>query len=116
MAQGSARIASRRTHWTEARREDHDLSLFHDECFTARLCPRPVLNQEKLAAFVLDAGATEEAGHLQREHELAIEILMERIPSPGAVRQHQRRRLGLTGKVTLLEVCFQRRRKRCPFP
>src|SRR5207253_4653901 len=78
-----------------ARREDDDLALLGRHDLAARLGARPLLDQQELAAGVVDGRAGEKAGELQGEDDVAVEVLVEAVVSTRLVVEEERRRLGL---------------------
>src|SRR6185369_2659303 len=74
----------------------------HD--FDAALHARALLGQHELAAGEILLGYREQNSHLNREGEIAVEILMQAVEVAGPVLQQQRRRAGLAGGVTNLEI------------
>src|SRR5262249_57466212 len=70
-------------------REDDDLALLGGDRFAARLRPRPLLDQQEIPALVVDAAAAQEARELQREHHVAVEILVQAVVAPRLVLQQQ---------------------------
>src|SRR5713101_1664077 len=59
--------------------EDHQLALLRVDHLTARLGARSLLHEQELAASVVDPAPTQEAGELEREGHLAVEILVEAV-------------------------------------
>src|SRR3989441_12929466 len=55
----------------------------------------PLVDQQELAAGVVDARAGEEAGELQGEDDVAVEVLVEAVVAPRLVVEQERGRLGL---------------------
>src|SRR3989454_1789882 len=90
-----AEVAARAARGSVARREDDDLALLGRHGFAARLGARPLLDQQELAAGVVDARAGEEAGELQGEDDVAVEVLVEAVVAPRLVVEQERGRLGL---------------------
>src|SRR6202008_1117868 len=78
-----------------SRREDHDLALLEWNHLAARLRPGPLLDQQELAAGEVRARAAQEAGHLERERDGAVEILMQAVVPAGLVAEQQRGGLAL---------------------
>ena len=68
-----------------------------------RLHSRPLLCQHELAAFEIAARLRQQDRDLQREHVLAIEVLVQAVEVAGFVLQQQRCRPGLPSLVTALE-------------
>src|SRR5680860_964671 len=67
------------------------------------LRPRPLLDQHDLAALEVVAGAVEHRDDLEGEGDVAVEILMKRVPAAGAVPEDQRGRARLARLVALRE-------------
>jgi hypothetical protein len=63
----------------------------------AALGARPLLDQHELAALEIDPGPGEHGQHLEGEEDLAVEVLVQRVPVALAVAQDQRRRALLAG-------------------
>src|SRR5262245_64150616 len=85
VAHGAAVGAPRALDRPVARREDDDLALLGRDRFTARLGPRPLLDQQEVAPGVVDAPATQEAGDLQGEDDVAVDVLVQAVVAPGLV-------------------------------
>lgn len=101
--------------------EDQPVPLLDDVGGAAGLSAGPLLEEEKLAAGVVDTGAVEPDHDLQRKREIAVQIAVQRIPVAADVPQHQRCGLGLARGMThfqpLVEVVGPGRRiaePRCP--
>ena len=65
-----------------------------------RLHARTLLGHHELATFEIAPRLRKQYHHLQREHMLAVEILVQAVVVVGAVLQQQRRRPLLPGSVT----------------
>src|SRR5262249_2796310 len=76
--------------------KNEGFALLKADRSAARLGPRTLLDQEQLAANEIISLAAEEAGHLQRERNLAIEVLMQAVIATGPVVEDQRSRLALS--------------------
>src|SRR5438034_3752855 len=81
---------------TVARGEDHDLSLLGRQHVGPRLRARPLLEEEEFAALVIGAAAGEKHRELQRERDLAVQVLVQAVVSADLVVQQERRRFRLT--------------------
>src|SRR5262249_50273753 len=64
---GRAEPAAGAARGTVAGREDHHLALLGVEGLAPRLGARPLLDEQEIAALVVDATTTQERGDLQRE-------------------------------------------------
>ena len=69
----------------------------------AALRPRALLHEHELAALVVHARLRQHRQHLEREVDVAVEILVERVPVARAVAQDQRRRPLLARGAAALE-------------
>ena len=81
----------------------HRVALTQRHHLGARLHARPLLGQHEFAAGEIAARFRQQDRDLQREHMLAIEVLMQAIVVAFAVLQQQRRRAGLPGGVAALQ-------------
>src|SRR5881296_1533760 len=99
VAHGHAVDAARSLDGPVAGREHDDLALLGGDRLAARLRARALLDEQELAALVVDSAAAEEARQLQREHDLAIDVLVQAIVTAGLVAQQQRGRLRLAALV-----------------
>ena len=86
-----------------ARREDHERALRRGQHVGAALRARALLEQHELAALEVDSRASEDRQHLEREVDVAVEVLVQRVPVALAVAQDQRRRARLAGRAAALE-------------
>ena len=86
-----------------ARRDDEGVALAGQKRAAHRLRARRVFDQQELAAGVVAAGFGEEADDLERESDLAVDVLVEAIEIAGAVAEHQRRWAGLAVRVAALQ-------------
>src|SRR5919108_2144685 len=59
--------------------KNDDLPLFGRDRLPTRLRQWPLLNEEKLAAGVIDIASTQKTGELQRKGDLPIEVLVQAI-------------------------------------
>src|SRR5713226_2614940 len=76
--------------------EDDDLPLLRGDGFTTGLGARSLLDQQELTAGVIAVASAKKACKLEREHHLAVQILMQAVVASGFVGQEQRRRLCLS--------------------
>jgi hypothetical protein len=81
-------------------REGDGITLPKRYDLRAALHPWPLLGQHELATGEVHAGLREERGDLDRECEIAVEILVEAVEVAGDVLQEQRRWTSLTSVVT----------------
>src|SRR2546428_5614734 len=93
---------------TLAGREDDARSLLDRERMPARLRARPLLDEQEFAAAVIDVASAQGEDHLQRERQVAIEILMQAVVATRGVRQRQRRRPRLASRLALLQEFVER--------
>ena len=63
----------------------------------AGLSPGPLLVQQELAARVVDGRPAQVHDDLQRKHEVAVQVAVQRVPTTRAVFQQERCGPGLTG-------------------
>ena len=82
--------------------------LLEGDGFTARLGARALLVEQELAAGVIAPALIQDAGRLQWEGDLAIQILMQAVVIVRFVTQQQRRRSGLLMPVTEGEEFLER--------
>src|SRR5579883_204991 len=93
-----------------ARGEDDRLALFQRRRLPARLRPRPLLQQQELAAGVILASPAEGERHLDGEGHVAVQVLVQAVVVACLVLQDQRRRARLPVLCAdLQEVCQLRR-------
>src|SRR5260370_12493767 len=92
-------------------REDHRLALLQRHDFAPRLRPRPLFDEQELAAGKVRLGVTEQHRQLQRKYEVAVQILVQAIVIAGSVFEQERGWPLLAGFVALLEIGGERRRK-----
>src|SRR6202030_1893941 len=112
MAHVHAMESARSRGRTIAVREDNSLAFIERDRFTARLRARPLLDEQKFAAFEITTTPAERAGELERERDLAIQILMQAVVSAGFVAKDERRLLGLPARRADLQERRQRIRIR----
>src|SRR5262245_36911853 len=72
-----------------AGREDHDLPLGERDHLAAGLRAGALLDQEELAASEVLAGAAQQARHLEREGDLAVDVLVQAVVAAGLVAQQE---------------------------
>src|SRR6516225_818356 len=96
--------AARALHRPMMHGKDYALALRERHDFRPRLHARPLLREHEFAAGEIFARPRQQKGNLQREHVLAVEILMQAIVVADAVGKQQRRRLQLSGLVTAREI------------
>ena len=84
------------SHRPLARGEDEAVAVRQQRRGAARLCARTLLDEEELAAGVVDARFAEVDHDLQRKHQVAVEIPVQRVPVALAVLEQDRGRLLLT--------------------
>jgi AcrB/AcrD/AcrF family len=97
-------------HRAVTHREDHGFALTQRRHLGARLHPRTLLRQHELAAGEIPARLGKQDSCLQREHVLAVEVLVQAIEVAGAISQQQRRRPPLAGCLATVEIGRVRRR------
>jgi hypothetical protein len=93
-----------------ARREDDDLALLGGDCLGSRLGPRPLLDQQEVAARVIDAPPAQEARELQGKDDVAVDVLVQAVVAAALVAQQERRGLGLASPPADREQLVERRR------
>ncbi len=86
-----------------ARREDQEAAALEVDHVRARLRPRALLDEHELAALEVGARAVEDRHGLQRERDVAVEVLVQRVVAPLEVAQQQRRGALLAGLVAAVE-------------
>src|SRR5262245_29197441 len=96
-------VAARAEHGALPRREEQERALLQLDHVGPRLGPRALLEQDELATVEVLAGAVEHGDRLDREGQVAVQVLVERVVAARAVAQDQRRRPRLAGAVALLE-------------
>src|SRR5260370_16663380 len=67
------------------RGEDHELALLGGDRPPSRLGARPLLAEQESTPRVIDAAAREEAGELEREDDVPVEILVQAVVAAGLV-------------------------------
>src|SRR5687768_12253280 len=95
VAHGGAKVAARALDGAVARGEDQDLALVGVDRLALGLRARALLDQQEVAALVVDAAPAQEAGELEREDDVAVEVLMQTVVAAGLVVEQERRRLRL---------------------
>ncbi len=103
VAQVDAIDAARALHRSAVDRENHRVALCQRHHFRARLHARPLFRQNELPAREIAPRRRQQDGDLEREHVLAIEILMEAVVVVRAVLQDQRGRPCLSRRVATIE-------------
>src|SRR6266478_8031512 len=96
--------------------EDQGLSLSDGGGGAAGLRAQALLDGEELTACVVHAGPVEADDHLERKHELAVEVAMQRVPVARPVPEQQGCGAGLPGPVTLSEPLVEVVRPRSWLP
>ena len=66
-------------HWTGVNRESHSITLLERYNFRTRLHARALLGEHKFAASEVLTRGGEQNGHLNGEHMLSVEILMQAV-------------------------------------
>src|SRR5437867_1794377 len=97
---GPAVDAARAFDGTVTSGEDDHFPLRWCDRLTPRLRSRTLLDQEEIAPCVVSLSPAQEAGELQREHDVAVEVLVQAVVAAGLVVEQERRRLGLAAAVT----------------
>ena len=70
------------------------------------LRPWPLCDEEQLAARKIFIWLGQRKDHLERENDIAVDVLVKAIIVSGAVFQHERRRAGLAVCVAIFEKVF----------
>src|SRR6266566_1132475 len=104
---GPDRPASRRSHWPLAGGEDQPAPLRDEGGGRAGLGTWPLLAEQELAAGVVFAGVAEVDHDLQWEHELAVEVAVQRVPAALLVAEQDRGRLRLPGGMAHVQPFVQ---------
>src|SRR6202042_3657036 len=91
--------------------EDDEGPLGRGEHVGAALGAWALLHQYELAALVVGAALREDAQDLEREEDLAVEILMQRVPVAGPVAEDERGRPRLAGLAAALQQRLVRERE-----
>ena len=86
----NAVVASNAAHRAVIDGEYGEVALRERQHRRARLHARALLGQHQFAAIELGAGAREQEHALQREHVLAVQVLVQAVVVAGAVPQQQR--------------------------
>ena len=118
VAQPDAVVAALALVGALAGREDHERAPRRAEHVRPALRARPLLDQHELAPVEVDAGLGQHRQHLEREVDVAVEVLVQRVPVALAVAQDQRRRpllaRGAAAREQLARARAGRRRPRRP--
>ena len=85
-------------------REQDGIALLQGDDFDAALHARALFGQHKFAAAEIPARLRQQHRHLQRECQLAIQILMQTVEVAGDVLQQQRRWPKLASIVTEFQI------------
>src|ERR1022692_4865802 len=107
MPDGCGRPAACGLHWPVPRCEHQAVPVRDEGRGPAGLGSRPLFHHQELTSRVVDAGVAQVDDDLQREHEVAIQVAVQRVPVLLAVLQQDRRRLGLPGRVAHLQPLIQ---------
>src|SRR5579864_9292512 len=91
MPQASPVKSAAALHWTMPRREDEGLPLLRGDDFSFGLSSRLLLHNHEFTSFVVSAWPAQKAGHLQRESNSSVHVLVEAVEIPVFVMQQQRR-------------------------
>jgi len=97
--------------WPLPRGEDDERAARRLQHVRAALGARALLHQHELAAVVVDARLGQDREDLEREVDVAIEVLVQRVPVALAVAQDQWRGPLLADNAAALEQLFVRERK-----
>src|SRR5213082_423915 len=65
---------------------------FTGRCRFGKITARPLLDEQDLAAGVVDADLTQHARHLERKGKRAVEVLVEAVVAAGLVAEQEGRR------------------------
>ena len=103
VAKVDAVIALRPLHGAIMHGEDHGIALRKRHDFGATLPARPLFGQDELASAEIPARLRQQDRDLDREGELAVEILVQAIEVAGNVLQQERCGTGLAGFVASLQ-------------
>jgi hypothetical protein len=93
-------VALRPTHGPVVNGERYGVTLPKRYDLHATLHPRPLFGQDQLATCEIDVRLRQQDGNLDREGEIAVEILVEAVEVTRDVPQQQRCRTNLTRSVT----------------
>ena len=93
-------VAARARHRPVTGGEDDRLALIEMHDAAPRLGPRPLLDEQELAALEILARLAQEHGELDGKDHVAVEILVQAVVAAGFVAQEQRRGLGLAATGT----------------
>src|SRR3954451_11526891 len=110
VAHRGAVVAARAADRSDTRREDRERAALEPDHVRARLRARALLDEDELAALEVGPGAVEDGHRLQREGDVAVEVLVQRVVAALDVAQDQRRRAVLVGGVAALEERLEVRR------
>ena len=91
MAQADLVVAARALCGPMVRGEDDERAPRPAQDVRPALRARPLLEQHELAALVVHVRLREDGQHLEREVDVAVEILVQRVPVALAVAQDERR-------------------------
>ena len=105
---GCRRPAARGPHGPVAGGEHQAVAVRDQPRGAPRLRPRALLHQQELTPGVVLPGVAEVDHHLEREHQVAVQIPVQRVPVARAVAEQQRRRLGLARPVAPVQPLVQR--------
>jgi hypothetical protein len=89
-------------------REHDGIATPERDRVAARLHARALLDEQEITAGEVGVGTVEHHRHLEREHELAVEVLMERVPATRLVAEQQRRRPALARGRACPLICRER--------
>src|SRR3954471_5381151 len=103
MPQGRAVVALAALRRAVAGGEEQQLALVERDHVRARLLARALLDQNRLAAVEVLALAGEHGQRLERERDVAVEVLVQRVVAALAVAEDQRRGTRLAGGVAGVE-------------
>src|SRR4051794_34494927 len=93
-------------------REDDEGAARWLQDVRAALRARALLEEDELAAVEVDSRLRQDGQDLEREEDVAVEVLMEGVPVALAVAEDERRRPRLAGGGALLEQLLVRERER----
>src|SRR5271155_442488 len=77
-------------------RENYSFACVECDRLAARLCPRALLDEQQFTTFEVAPTPAERAGELQRERDLAVQVLMQAVVAALLIAKDQRRRLRLS--------------------
>src|SRR3954466_2017549 len=90
--------------------EEEQLALVERDHVGARLLAWALLDQHRLAAVEVLALAAEHGQRLERERDVAVEVLVQRVVAALAVAEDQGRRTRLPGRVAGVQELVERLR------